>query len=345
MGLGAVNVRKLGECLQEARKRAADARELLARGEDPLAVKRVQEAQKSRSELTTVKTFGECAAAYLAAHGSSWKSLTHARQWGQCLDDYVLPVIGRLPVADVAPGDVKRVLQPLWKTKPEVARKTCGKIGMVLEMAIAHEWRSTINPATLRIMRKLLGPLQQKPKHHPSMPWKDVPAFMRKIEDRRDVPALALQWLMLTATRSSEARCATWQEIDRDKGLWTIPGHRMKGGAEHVVPISLRALGVLKAVPRLANSPYVFPGPGGEPISETSLRNILREFGIDKHTASLHGFRSSFRTWCAETGVANDVAEACLAHAVPDAVVRAYKWTKFLEAREGVMQLWGLHLS
>jgi integrase len=155
--------------------------------------------------------------AYLAAHESSWKSPIRTRQWRQTLDDYVLPVIGKLPVAEVGPGDVKRVLSPLWKTKPEVARKTCGKIGMILYFAIAHEWRSVANPANLRIMRTVLGPLQQGPKHHPAMPWKDVPGFMRKIEKRKDVPALARQWLILTATRSSEARCATWQSATDSK--------------------------------------------------------------------------------------------------------------------------------
>ena len=167
---------------------------------------------------------------------------------------------------------------------------------------------------------------------------------MRRIENRRDVPALALQWLILTATRSQEARGATWGEIDMRRKLWVIPPERMKGGVEHRVPLSLAALWVLEQMPR-RTSPYVFIGQGSKPISETSLRNVLRENGLDRRTASLHGFRSTFRDWCAENGVADDVAEACLAHAVPDKVVAAYKRTVFTEARADVMLTWGLYLS
>ena len=341
MGLGGVDAGRLADSLAQARRAAADAREQLRDGKDPLAVKRAKAAA-----LVPARTvlFSECAEAYLAAHQSSWRSPIHARQWRQCLDDYILPVLGRLPVAGVGPGDVKRVLEPLWKTKPEVARKVAGKIGMILNFAIAREDRSTANPASLRIMRTILGPLNQKPKHHPALPWQDMPDFMRRIENRRDVPALALQWLILTATRSQEARGATWGEIDMRRKLWVIPPERMKGGVEHRVPLSLAALWVLEQMHR-RTSPYVFIGQGSKPISETSLRNVLRENGLDRRTASLHGFRSTFRDWCAENGVADDVAEACLAHAVPDKVVAAYKRTVFTEARADVMLTWGLYLS
>jgi integrase len=345
LGLGPVNAGKLGDCLSEARRKAGEARAQVRDGRDPLAIKRAQAAERARSELATDKTFSEAARAYLAAHESGWRSPIHARQWRQCLDDYMLPVVGKLMVADVGPGDVKRVLRPLWTTKPEVARKVCGKVGMILNFAIANEWRTKANPATLLVMRTILGPLQQKPAHHPAVPYKELPDLMRKIENREDTAALALQWLILTATRSSEARCPTWDEIDLPGKRWKVPAARMKSGEPHTVPLSLAALSVLDRVKRRVGCAFVFVAQGSDPVSETALRNLLRELGVTKDTGSLHGMRSSFRDYCAETGVADDVAEACLAHAVPDAVVKAYKRTRFLEARTDVMERWGLYLS
>jgi len=134
-------------------------------------------------------------------------------------------------------------------------------------------------------------------------------------------------------------------EIDKDKALWTIPPERMKGKVEHRVPLSLAALAVLDAVKRRVDNPYVFPGQSGKPITETSLRNILRKLGYTKDAASLHGFRSTFKDWCAEREVDDNVSEACLAHLVGDAVVRAYRRTTFFEMRKETMQAWGLYLS
>ena len=227
MGLGAVDAGRLADSLAEARRKAADAREQLRQGRDPLAVKRERAAALAPARTVL---FAECAEAYLAAHQGSWRiSSTSARQWRQCLDAYMLPVLGRLPVASVGPGDVQRVLAPLWTTRPEVARKVCGMIGMILNFAIAREDRTAANPASLRIMRTVLGPLNQKRKHHPAVHWEQMPDLMRKIEHREDVPALALTWLITTATRSKEARGATWAEIDLANKLWTIPPERMKG--------------------------------------------------------------------------------------------------------------------
>jgi integrase len=216
---------------------------------------------------------------------------------------------------------------------------------MILNLAIANGWRDTGNPASLRIMRTVLGPLSRKRVHHASMPYADVPGFMTKLEGRKDVPALATRWLVLTATRSSEARYATWREIDRDKRQWRIPGARMKGGVEHIVPLSEQALAVLDAVAPVKGNDFVFIGNSGKAISETACRNLLRDLGVDKTAGTLHGFRSSFRTWCAENGIVDDIAEACLAHSVPDQVVRAYKRTTFFAARVDVMARWGYHIA
>ena len=343
MGLGPVDTGKTRDCLAAARQRAQDARTHLQEGRDPLAEKRARAAQKSGVQAG--KTFADCASACIAAHESGWRSPIHARQWTQTLDDYVLPEIGRMPVADVGPADVKRVLAPLWKTKREVARKVCGKIGMILNYAIASGYREAANPASLRIMRTVLGPLQQKPVHHAAIPYAAVPPLISKVVERKDVPALALQWLIATATRSSEARGAGWSEIDTDKRVWRIPAARMKAGEPHDVPLSPFAMAVLERCKKRNGCEYVFHGPTGMPISDTSLRDLLRECEIQKDQGTLHGFRSSFRDWCAELGIADDVAEACLAHGNPDAVERAYKRTKFFKARTDVMERWGDYLA
>jgi hypothetical protein len=176
MGLGKADAGRLAESLATARQKAQDARAKLADGHDPLRAKREQAARKSAFDKK--RTFADCAAAYVAAHLSSWRSPIHARQWDQTLSDYVLPVIGKLAAADVQPADVKRVLAPLWNAKPEVARKVCGKVGMVLRFAIADGAREAANPASLMVMRTVLGPLRQKPKHHAAVPYATVPKLV-----------------------------------------------------------------------------------------------------------------------------------------------------------------------
>lgn len=353
MGLGPVDPGRLTESLATARGKARAARAVLAEGRNPLDEKRAHAANVTPQQR---KTFAQAWDAYVAAHKDSWRSAVHARQWDQVARDYVNPKIGNLPVADVGPQDVKGVLKPLWKTRREVARKLCGKIGMVINLAIAEGWRFTANPANLRVMSTTLGKLEQKPKHHASMPYKDVPVFVRKLEARDDVPALALRWLILTATRSSEARCPTWDEIDMDRKCWRIPASRMKGGVMHDVPLSAGALEVLGRVKRLKDCPFVFVAQAGKPVSETALRNQLRDLGFDKDAATLHGFRSSFRDWAAETGVADDVAEFCIAHYTKGvlgtlsgsgasvATVRAYKRSSLYDARIDVMTKWDMFL-
>jgi integrase len=240
---------------------------------------------------------------------------------------------------------VAAVLKPLWRDRHEVALKTLSKIRGVLDYAIAHEHRSQANPAIMRIMDKLLGPFVQPKAHDPSMPWADVPAFYATLEPRRDVPALALKWLIATATRSAEAWHATWAEIDREKELWTIPAGRMKTNEPHEVPLSWTALAVLDVCKSGIVSPYLFPGPDGKPISETSLRNILRKANLGKHDASLHGYRATFRTWCSDHDVDRVVAEQALAHRIGSKVEQVYDRSNLLKQRRAIMGRWGEFIS
>jgi integrase len=223
--------------------------------------------------------------------------------------------------------------------------KTLSKIKGVLDYAIAHDHRSAANPATMAIMRNLLGPLVQPVAHHPAMSWSDVPGFYATLEPRTDVTALALRWLIATASRSTEARHATWAEVDREKELWTLPAARMKANEPHLVPLSYAALAVLDTCKQRITSPYLFPGPDGKPISETSLRNLLRASGLGKDQVSLHGYRATFRTWAADHGVDRVVAEQALAHRVGNAVELSYQRSRFLKQRRDVMQRWGHFIS
>jgi integrase len=341
MGLGRVNLGNLEQSLLTARERAADARRVVRSGGNPLAVKRASEATLDPPGKAV--TFRECAIGYLAVNEHTWRNPVHRKQWRQTLATYVYPVLGDLAVDAITTEDVRRCLEPIWRTIPETARRVRGRIEMVLDLAIARGLRTAANPATVRVVRAMLGKGLRRPKHHAALPYRELPGLMDRLDGRTDVPALALRWLILTATRSSEARGARWAEIDMERRRWTIPAERMKGNREHVVPLSAAALAVLEAVPR--RGAFVFAGPSGDPISETSVRNVLRGLGYDRNAATPHGFRSSFRDWCAESSVDDAVAEASLAHVVSDKVVAAYRRTRFLEARRDVMERWGLYLS
>jgi len=338
MGLGPVDVGKLADSLSGARKRAADAQDYIRGGGDPLAQRRAADGPR---KAATAITFADAAQQYMAKHAPDWKSRIHREQWRSTLAMYAYPEIGKLPVDAVTVDHVKPVLENIWRERSETARRLRARIERVLDFAALSKWRTGENPFRQNIVRELLGRGRPKPKHHASMPYKDVPDFMAKLAEREDTPALAIRWLVLTACRSSEGRYARWAEIDRRKATWTIPGERMKGGVAHVVPLSSEALAILDAVPRHPGVEFVFIGQGGEDgVSDTACRDVLRDLGVTKDTGTLHGFRSSFRTWAAETGIADDVAEACLAHAIPDAVVKAYKRTKFDAARKSVMDVW-----
>jgi integrase len=338
MTLGKVDIGNLAKSLSSARAKVQELREYIAGGGDP---QEQRKAAKAERKAAVAMTFQECALAYMAKHSPDWKSRIHREQWRSTLSQYAYPEIGKLSVDAVTVDHVKPILDPIWRTRSETARRLRARIERVLDFASLNKWRSGENPFRVNIVRELLGRGRPKPKHHASLPYKQIPEFMAKLAERDDTPALAIRWLVLTATRSSEGRYARWSEIDKRKAVWVIPPQRMKGGVEHRVPLSRSALDILDKVPRLAGVDYVFIGQGGKDgVSDTACRYVLRDLGITKDAGTLHGLRSSFRTWAAETGVADDIAESCLAHQIPDAVVRAYKRTRFEEARVRVMDQW-----
>jgi integrase len=249
-----------------------------------------------------------------------------------------------VPVDQIGTEHVLKVLKPIWTTKPETASRLRGRIERVLDAAKALGHRTGENPALWRGHLKSLLPKREKLTrgHHPAMPYADVSDFLTQLRAREAVAALALEFTILTAVRSGEALGATWSEIDIQAKVWTIPKGRMKAGKEHRVPLSPRALAILEEATKLRadSSAFVFPGQRrGRPLSGMATEMLLRRMKIE--TASVHGFRSSFRDWAGEhTAYPREVAEAALAHQVGDEVERAYRRGDALEKRRKLMDAW-----
>ncbi|MFC2993669.1 tyrosine-type recombinase/integrase [Halomonas tibetensis] len=338
----------LGSCvdvsLAEARSQATDNRKLVKEGLDPLEAKMVVD----QAEVVT-PTFVSCAARYIMSHRRSWRNAKHARQWVSTLKTYVRPVIGFKRVDEVTTQDVLKILSPIWTSKTETAKRVQGRIENVLDYAAAHNYRDSVNPARWRgHLDKLLAKPSRVKKvfHHPAMPYDEVAAFMADLQSHTSISSKALQFLILTATRTSEVLRSEWPEIDLDNETWTIPAERMKARREHRVPLSRQTVELLTQLPRVKGTNYVFPGArNGRPLSNMSMLQLMRGmgYGLDGERGDFvpHGFRSSFRDWTGEvTSYPRDVAEMALAHAIENKVEAAYLRGDLFEKRWAMMQDW-----
>jgi integrase len=336
MGLGSMSV----VSLSEARDRAHACRVQLAAGIDPRAKR---DADRTAAKVTAVKaiTFDECAAAYVTAHSPSWRNAKHRQQWENTLTMYASPIIGTLPVGAVDVALVLKILEPLWSTKPETASRLRGRIEVILDWAKARGFRDGENPARWRGHLKMLLPAPRKVhrvKHHPALAYAELPGFMAALREQPGIAARALEFGILTAARSGEVRCATFAEIDLAAKVWTVPALRMKAGREHCVPLSARAL----AIVREAMSPgatLIFPGARkGRPLVDVSLSAVLQRMDIN---AVPHGFRATFKTWASErTNFQREVVEAALAHVSGDQLEAAYNRSDLLDKRRRLMDAW-----
>ena len=338
MGLGALHTVDLAL----ARAKAKECRLLLLDGQDPLDARKATKLTEALARARMI-TFDQCAAAYIAAHRSGWKNAKHASQWENTLATYATPIIGALPVAAVDTALVVKVLGPIWHDKTETATRLRGRIESILDWATVSKYRQGENPARWRghLDNLLATPSKIAPvKNHPALPWQEVGPFMAELRARDGIAALAVEFAILTAARSGEVRGATWAEFDLDAKLWTIPAERMKAGREHRVPLSSAALALLDKAPHV--SVIVFSGRVRDrSLSDMSLTAVLRR--MERHDITVHGFRSTFRDWCAES-VANsfprEVCEHALAHSLPDKVEAAYRRGDLLEKRVMLMQAW-----
>lgn len=331
--------------LAEARQKAAEAREVLARGEDPIEVRKAAEAAR---KLKPILTFDEAAARYIAAHEAAWRNPKHRQQWRNTLATYASPVIGKMDVAAIDTPHILDILEPIWRVKTETASRLRGRLETVLDWCKVRQYRSGENPARWRGHLSHLLPARSKiaaVEHHASLPYADMPAFMAELRARAASASRALAFCILTATRTSETLEAEWSEIDLAGKVWTIPAARMKNGKPHRVPLSDDAITLLAHLPRIDGSDYVFPGERqNRPLSNMAFLMLLRRMGRGELTA--HGFRTSFRTWAAEcTPFPREVAEMALSHTVGSAVERAYQRGDLFAKRRRLMEAWGDYVT
>ena len=320
--------------LARARELRRQARSNLAEGLNP----------KDARKPPNIATFGECADRVIEAMRPSWRNEKHTAQWTMTLQHYAAP-LRHLPVDKVGTDDVLSLLKPLWNVKPETASRLRGRIERVLDAAKAQGLRSGENPARWRGHLNQLLP--KRPRltrgHHAAMSYLAVPGFISNLQSRSAIAALALEFAILTAARSSEVLGARWNELDLDRAIWTVPPERMKAAREHRVPLSSRALRIVTDLEDSRTSDFVFSGEkAGRPLSGMSLEMVLRRMKVEG--ATVHGFRSSFRDWAAEcTNFPNEVCEAALAHVIGNKAEAAYRRGDLFDKRRKLMDEWAAY--
>lgn len=330
MGLGSYP----GVTLASAREKAREIKDQISRGIDPIASKRAR-------NLQSVWTFQRCATEYIAGHRAKWRNAKSPQQWTNTLTTYAFPVIGSMQVKDVQRPDVLRVIEPYWTTKTETMVRVRNRIERVLAWAKVKGYRDGDNPAVWRnnLDQVLPAPgLVANRRHHPHVPFQEVPAFVNSLTKIDTQSARCLEFVILTIVRSGEARGATWGEIDFEAGLWTIPARRMKGKRDHRVPISSEMLRILEGQPRLGDTDLIFPGERGKRMSDMTLTQLMRRLETN---AVPHGFRTSLTNWAAETTAwPNMVVEMAKAHAISNKTEAAYRRGDLLEKRRIMMEEW-----
>jgi integrase len=353
MGLGPTHTVSLAE----ARQKALDARKLLLDGVNPLAAKKQNQIAAALADAKMM-SFDQCAEAYILAHKAGWKNAKHGDQWTNTLNTYASPVFGHLPVAEIDTGLVVKCLAPIWESKTETASRVRGRIESVVGWATTSGYRTGENPARWKgHLENLLATISKssRTKNHPSLPWQRIGAFMSALRTREGVSARAVELAILTACRSGEVRGARWSEFDTAGKLWTIPAERMKAKREHQVPLSDAALALLESMTKGDDADVVFAGTKGQPLSDMSLTAVIRRMNGDKKPVwadangegiTVHGFRSTFRMWAAETtSYPREVAEHALAHQLPDAVERAYQRGSQFAKRAALMAEWAVYCA
>lgn len=335
--------------IADARARGMDARRRIAGGVDPIDDRRA--ALDARKAVDKVLTFEQAALQVHLELKAGWKNAEHVDQWINTLRDYAFPKVGRVKVADLTPKNVADLLRPIWLAKPETALRVKQRCHKVLAWCWAHGL-ITANPVDVvgHLLPQQNG-LRERIKHQPAMPWSDIPAFVRdRVRDQPpNVTRALLEFVILTAARSGEARAMTWGEIDWNAKVWTVPSSRMKTKVTHRIPLPERAVEILTAQRARRTNDFVFQSPRGAILSDMVLTAYLRDCGAQSNerdrTATAHGFRSSFRDWASENGYARDLAERALSHTIKNHVEAAYHRTDLLEQRRAMMEAWARHVS
>jgi len=358
MGLGAYPEVSLAE----ARERAADHNKSKRAGLDPLKVKQDRSAAVRAERTKAVITFDKCAEKYIEAFSPSWKNAKHADQWRNTIKTYASPTIGGIDITKIEVHHIVDVLKPIWHTKAETAGRLRGRLERIIGWATAQKYRKGENPARLQDNLEHLLPSQSRQSrivNHPALHYNEIAGFMSLLSQVEGVSARAVEFAILTGARSGEVRGATWGEINETTGFWTVPSSRMKAQKEHIVPLTSRALEIIVEMKRIKRSDLVFNGRDeGKQLSDMSLTAVLRRMHQDSldnegagwmdrkigRVITVHGFRSSFRDWVADTTeYPGEMAEIALAHTVGNKVEAAYRRGNMLEKRRGLMQAWADH--
>ena len=330
IGLGSADLVSLAE----ARELAVSNKKLAKAGGDPLAAKK---------DCIAIPSLNEAIDKVIELNAPTWTNAKHAAQIKSTLTNYVTPKLGRRSVNDIQASDVLSVLQPIWVEKNETARRIKQRISTIMKWAIAQGFRN--DDPTLTLNQVLPKP-NRKTKHRASLPYEDVTACLEsvRLSDAMLSTKLAIELLVLTATRSGEVRLADWSEVDHVAKTWTIPAERMKMKEKHVIPLSDLALKVLEQAKALGNAGLIFPGMRpGRPMSDMTMSKLVKELG---YPVDIHGFRTSFRTWVQEqTNTAYEVAERALAHKTTNKVEAAYARSDLFEKRRKLMDAWASYLD
>ena len=327
--------------LARAREIVHSNRIAVVEGQDPVKEKR--EARRAvRSPSPSIPTFAEAASEVIEECRSSWRSPKHGAQWQSTLTTYAFPVIGNMPLSEIGPKDIRKILLPIWTEKNETASRVRQRIEFVFDWAIGEEWTEH-NPATKAVVRRMPPVLKLK-KHHKAIPYSEVPAALANVRESTADPItrLAFEFLALTAARSGEVRLSTWSEINLGSTTWTVPAERMKAMREHRVPLTGRCLEILSQARELSppDGSLIFSSMSGKPLSDMTLSALLRRLEIP---AVPHGFRSSFKNWSLEASGVDDkrlLSELALAHDIGDETEKAYATTDLLEQRRPLMKAW-----
>ena len=342
MGLGSV----LDKPLAQAREDALRCRQLLLDGIDPILHRQSQRA-KATEAIRAKRTFGECAAEYHKTHSSGWRNSKHKKEWIASLTTHVFPAFGKKDVSQVGKNDILAVLEPIWLTKHETASRLRQRIRAILDWAAARDLRTGQDPHLWDQITRSLPRTKdvRKPKHFRACPYEQIGSTLRMIREcsASDCIKQAMEFTILTASRTGMVRFAVWEEFDFDKRRWNIPASRMKAGVEHRVPLSPRVLEILNERAKGLDKPtgLVFQSSAKKPHSDMTFTMQLRRLQLD---FTMHGFRSTFRDWAAEqTTFSAQVCEAALAHAVKDATEAAYFRSDLFEKRRELMDAWAAY--
>jgi len=343
MGLGGLDAVPLAR----ARELAAKCRLDVAEGRNPLSARRATKEATAQAQARS-RTFGDVADELLALKSPGWRNEKHRAQWAMTLEVYAGP-LRPLPISEVTTEAVLAVLQPIWQSKPETASRTRGRIEAVLDAARVRGLIPvhSANPARWRGNLDHLLPKRQllSRGHHAALPWAELPAFIVALRQRQAPAAIALEWCILNAARLGEALGTRWREIDLAAKVWECPAERMKAGKAHRVPLSPSAVALLNSIPAGMPDDLLFPGAKpGKPLSNMVMVALFKRMGVANITS--HGFRSTFRDWAGEsTQHPREICEAALAHAVGDAVERAYRRGDALEKRRSLMNDWAAYIE